>query len=100
MEAGRLVTDSAESAALLDIRQASEFAAGHVSGARNLELGQLATHLDNLPAGRLVIMCGHGERAVSAASILERAGRADVAVLHGGPADWAKAAGRPLEIGP
>ncbi|MEP6800119.1 MAG: rhodanese-like domain-containing protein [Lapillicoccus sp.] len=44
-------------------------------------------------------MCGHGERAMTAASILHRAGRTEVAVLDGGPADWAQAAGRPLESG-
>ena len=99
LEAGPLVSDIETSVALLDIRQASEFAAGHVAGARNLELGELADHLDDLPAGRLVVMCGHGERAMSAASILQRAGRTDVAVLDGGPADWAQAAGLPLENG-
>ena len=44
-------------------------------------------------------MCGHGERAMSAASILQRAGRTGVAVLDGGPADWMQAAGRGLETG-
>ena len=36
---------------------------------------------------------------MSAASILQRADRTDVAVLDGGPADWVHAAGRPLETG-
>ena len=38
-------------------------------------------------------MCGHGERAMTGASILEAAGHPDVAVLAGGPADWAAATG-------
>jgi rhodanese-related sulfurtransferase len=42
-------------------------------------------------------MCGHGERAATAASVLEAAGHADVAVLDGGPGDWAAAHGRDLE---
>lgn len=99
IEAGRLVSGTEASAALVDIRQASEYAAGHVVGARNLELGELADHLAELPAGPLVVMCGHGERAMSAASILQRAGRTGVAVLDGGPADWMQAAGRGLETG-
>jgi hydroxyacylglutathione hydrolase len=70
-----------------------------VAGARNLELGELADHLAELPAGPLVVMCGHGERAMSAASILQRAGRTGVAVLDGGPADWMRATGRGLETG-
>jgi rhodanese-related sulfurtransferase len=43
-------------------------------------------------------MCGHGERAASGASMLERAGRIDVAVLPGGPGDWAAATGRATEV--
>jgi len=42
-------------------------------------------------------MCGHGERAATAASVLERAGHVGVAILQGGPADWADATGRRLE---
>ena len=36
---------------------------------------------------------------MSAASILQRAGRIGVAVLDGGPADWMQATGRGLETG-
>ncbi|MET3768821.1 glyoxylase-like metal-dependent hydrolase (beta-lactamase superfamily II)/rhodanese-related sulfurtransferase [Marisediminicola sp. UYEF4] len=94
-----MVSGPAASAAVIDIRQASEFAAGHVADARNIELGALAEHVTDLPAGPLVVMCGHGERAMSAASILELAGRTDVAVLDGGGADWAREAGLSLETG-
>jgi hydroxyacylglutathione hydrolase len=97
IDAGRMVTGP--EAAVIDIRQASEYAAGHVVGARNIELAELADRLSELPAGPLVVMCGHSERAMSAASILERAGRTDVAVLDGGAADWAREAGRALETG-
>jgi rhodanese-related sulfurtransferase len=44
-------------------------------------------------------MCGHGERAATAASLLERAGRTGVSILVGGPADWATATGRSLQTG-
>jgi len=49
--------------------------------------------------GPVVTMCGHGERAATAASVLERAGRTGVAVLSGGPPDWADATGLALERG-
>jgi hydroxyacylglutathione hydrolase len=42
-------------------------------------------------------MCGHGERAATAASVLEAAGRDGVAILDGGPGDWAAATGEDLE---
>jgi rhodanese-related sulfurtransferase len=44
-------------------------------------------------------MCGHGERAMGAASLLERAGHHDLAVLDGGPQDWIGATGGRLVIG-
>ncbi|HET7667139.1 MAG TPA: rhodanese-like domain-containing protein, partial [Mycobacterium sp.] len=45
------------------------------------------------------VMCGHGERAMGAASVLEAAGHRDLAVLDGGPPDWVRATGRRLETG-
>ncbi len=81
---------------VVDIRQASEYADGHLPGATNVELGDVVGHAAALPADPLVVMCGHGERAMSAASLLERAGHADVAVLVGGPDDWARQCGRSL----
>jgi hypothetical protein len=44
-------------------------------------------------------MCGHGERAMGAASLLRRSGRRDVSVLCGGPDDGAEATGQHLEVG-
>lgn len=97
LPAGRLATAAVE--AVLDVRQGSEYAAGHVRGARNIELGALLRHLAEVPDGPVAVMCGHGERAMSAASILARAGRAGVSVLDGGPRAWARAAGSALESG-
>lgn len=83
---------------VLDVRQAPEFAAMHVPGAVNVELGVLAERLEEIPDGPVLVMCGHGERAMGAASILERAGRIDVRVLDGDPEDWAAASGRQLQV--
>lgn len=86
-------------ARVLDIRQGDEFASGHVPGAIHVELGALQAKLHSLPTGPLAVMCGHGERAMTAASLLEQHGRRDVAVLHGaGAADWSEAMGQPLEV--
>lgn len=84
--------------AVLDVRQDDEYAAGHIPDALHLELGDIARHDADLPSGKLAVMCGHGERAAGAASMLERAGRRDVAVVIGGPQDWAEG-GRPLATG-
>jgi hydroxyacylglutathione hydrolase len=81
---------------VVDVRQAGEYAAGHLPAARNIELGALAT--TDLPAGPVATMCGHGERATTAASVLERAGHTEVAVLPVGPDEWTSATGGPLEV--
>ena len=81
---------------VLDVRQASEFEAGHLPAAVHLELGSLGDHIDSVPPGPLAVMCGHGERAMTAASLLARAGRNDIAVVVGGPSDWAGGSGCPL----
>jgi rhodanese-related sulfurtransferase len=88
-----LQTDRIGAAAVVDVRQANEFFAGHLPGASHIELGDLAA--SGLP-GPVVTMCGHGERAMTAASILERSGHPVVGVLEGGPEDWADATGGAL----
>jgi rhodanese-related sulfurtransferase len=91
--------DNPIKSALVDVRQQPEFAAGHVPGARSVELGAVPGASSSLPAEPVAVMCGHGERSATAASLLERAGRRDVAVVVGGPAEWAEARGSALESG-
>jgi hydroxyacylglutathione hydrolase len=83
---------------VLDVRQASEVASGHLPGALTVELGALAG--DRLPAqlpeGPVTIVCSHGQRAMTAASLLERAGRRDLQVVVGGVDDWQQASGQAL----
>jgi glyoxylase-like metal-dependent hydrolase (beta-lactamase superfamily II) len=84
---------------VVDVRQASEHATGHLPGAHLIELGSLVQHADELPSDPTTVMCGHSERATTAASLLERAGHGDLAILVGGAHDWAKATGRTLDTG-
>ena len=83
---------------LIDVRQANEYATGHIPAAVNIELGAVAR--TPVTSGPLTVMCGHGERAMTGASILAAAGRTDVFVLDGGPDTWSMATGRSLEAGP
>jgi len=78
---------------VLDVRQDSEFDAGHLPSALHVELGSVADAATQLPPGPVATMCEHGERAASAASVLERSGREDVTVVLGGPEQWASAHG-------
>ena len=79
---------------LIDVRQANEYASGHVPDALNVELGAIEDA--NLTPGPVTVMCGHGERAMTAASILTARGKSDVAVLDGGPDTWSESTGNPL----
>lgn len=91
--------DQVDGVRVLDIRQTPEFVAGHLPGALHIELGDIATRADDLRQEPTLVMCGHGERAIGAASLLERAGHRDLTVLDGGPDDWARATGRSLQTG-
>ncbi|SFK78402.1 MBL fold metallo-hydrolase [Geodermatophilus ruber] len=97
--AGQLPDIATGNPEILDVRQDSEFRAGHLPGARHVELGALAGRAAGLPTRPTVVMCGHGERAMGAASLLARAGRTQLAVLTGGPQDWSSATERPLASG-
>lgn len=85
-------------AAVLDVRQTSEYEAGHVSGANHVELGSLAERAGSLAPADPVVMCGHGERAMTGASLLERNG-ARPAVFLGGPEEMARERGERLVHG-
>lgn len=91
-----LVDASGLDGTVLDIRQDNEWVAGHVPAAFHVELADV-TDLSRaqVPDGPLTVMCGHGERAMTAASLLERSGR-EVSVLAGGPDDWVTATDTPL----
>jgi len=80
---------------LIDVRQVNEYNAGHVPGAVNVELAAVPSAA--IPLGELTVMCGHGERAMTAASILTASGHDRVSVFDGGPDTWSAATGRPLQ---
>jgi len=88
---------------VLDVRQHGEWESGHIPGALHVELGALADPAvaARVPDQPLTVLCGHGERAMTAASVLAaaRGSASGLSVLRGGPGDWTKAAGQPLARG-
>lgn len=77
---------------LLDVRQPSEWAAGHVPGAVYITGAELPDRLDEVPADRpIAVACGSGYRSSVAASLLARHGRTDVVNVIGGMTAWRNA---------
>ena len=89
-----LVPPTEVSGPLIDVRQDSEWNSGHVPGAVHIELAGLRSA--EVPFGPITVMCGHGERAMTAASILAAGGHEELSVLAGGPVDLANATGHDL----
>jgi len=92
-----LVDPARMAATVLDVRQDPEWTAGHLPDAIHIELGALTDA--TLPEGPITLMCGHGERAMTGASLLEAAGHRDLSVLLGGPDEWRAATGTDLQTG-
>ena len=65
---------------ILDTRQESEYAAGHLDGAVNIPLHKLPHRVSDVPAGEIWVHCASGYRASIAASLLDRADRTVVLV--------------------
>lgn len=82
---------------LLDVREKSEWRAGHIPGSQNVPVGQLNERLGDIPRnGAVVVHCQTGARAAIAASVLQASGFNDVRLFTGGFAEW-RAAGKPVE---
>ena len=84
---------------LFDVREESEFAAGHLPGAKSLGKGIIERDIEALvpdPDTELVLYCGGGFRSALAADNLQKMGYTNVISLDGGYRDW-KEAGLPIE---
>jgi rhodanese-related sulfurtransferase len=97
MAAIPLVDPAAMAGAVLDVRQDGEWAAGHLPAACHIELGNLPS--EDVTADPLTVMCGHGERAMTGASLLAARGHRHLSVLAGGPAEWVAATKAELVTG-
>jgi len=84
-EAERLM---AGGALLLDVREPSEWRAGHAPAALHVPLGELQTRVTTLPRDRrIVVACRSGGRSARAVALLRRSGL-DAVNLTGGMRAW------------
>ncbi|MDN5765061.1 MAG: rhodanese-like domain-containing protein [Humibacillus sp.] len=94
------VSDVADDAVVIDVRETNEWVAGHAPSAIHIPLGDLPARLDDLPdtdAGPVAVVCRSGGRSGRAVAWLAQQGF-DVVNLEGGMKAW-HAAGKPLAGG-
>lgn len=77
---------------VVDVRDQSEFAAGHLPGTINAPAGDLAQGAEApATAGQTAVICGSGYRSALAASLLQQRGVHGIVNVAGGMAAWREA---------
>jgi len=79
-----------EGVPLIDVREADEFAAGHVPGAVNLPMSTIGDHLDELPGEPFDVICQAGGRSARVVEALSARGH-DATNVEGGTGAWIQA---------
>lgn len=77
---------------IVDVREPSEYAEGHIAGAVNIPLRTIAQNLDKIPADRpVVVMCASGLRASYATTALQVLGFSNARVFYPSYKGWTAA---------
>ncbi len=88
-------------AKLIDVREESEWEAGHARGAEHMGKGVIERDIEQRVPDKnveLILYCGGGFRAALSADNLQKMGYTNVASMAGGWRAW-QAAGAPVESG-
>ncbi len=81
--------DMKEPLTLIDVREPYEYEIAHIHGSRLIPLGELETHVSELPRmGLLVLQCHSGGRSEHAVRMLQEAGFENALNLAGGIDAW------------
>jgi rhodanese-related sulfurtransferase len=86
--------DAGEKIVLIDTREDSEWAAGHIPGAAHLSKGIIERDIDKIVADKdatVVLYCGGGYRSALAADNLQKMGYRNVISMDGGWRGWTEA---------
>ena len=97
--AGAVQLINREKAVLVDVCETSEFASGHIVGAKNIPLGELEAKLGAAVKNKtlpLILVCQTGARSGRAVAIAKKLGSDQAPSLGGGLTAW-KAANLPVE---
>ncbi len=100
IQAYKRLRESGEPHLLVDVREESEYAAGHVAGAIHLGKGIIERDIENAVPDQgtnMVLYCGGGYRSVLACENLQKMGYTNCISLDGG---WRalKESGLPLDL--
>ena len=81
--------DMKEALTLIDVREPYEYEIARIDGSRLIPLGELETHVSDLPrTGTLILQCHSGGRSEQAVKILQEAGFENAVNLAGGIEAW------------
>ena len=97
MEAVQLI--NRRDAVVLDLRDAAEYKAGHITNARHMPEGEIDSRmkdLEKIKTKPIIVSCGRGNRSTNVANRLRKLGFGEVFSLRGGIAAWQQA-NMPLE---
>ncbi|GAA4266632.1 rhodanese-like domain-containing protein [Frondihabitans peucedani] len=82
---------------LIDVREPNEYQDGHIEGAINIPLGDLADGTRDVPnAHPVYVICHSGKRSAQGAQILTDHGL-DAVSIRGGMSEW-EASGHPTVV--
>jgi len=83
--------DAGDAFVLVDVREESEYAAGHLPGAVHLGKGVMERDIEKKipdPATPVVLYCGGGFRSALAADAIQKMGYTNVISMDGGWSAW------------
>ncbi len=86
--------DAGEKFLLVDVREESEWAQGHLPGAVHLGKGIIERDIESKvpdPAAKIILYCGGGFRSALAADNLQKMGYRNVESMDGGWKGWVEA---------
>ncbi len=81
-------------AVVIDLRPATEFAAGHLPSARQIEVAEIGAKIAQVAKNKstpVLLVCQNGQQSQKAVREVEAAGYAEVHVLEGGVSAWQQA---------
>ncbi|MCW5758032.1 MAG: hypothetical protein KIT54_12415 [Phycisphaeraceae bacterium] len=90
----RRMLDAGDAFVLVDVREESEFARGHLPGAVHIGKGVIERDAEAKlpdPDATIVLYCGGGYRSALAADNLQKMGYKDVISMDGGYRGWTEA---------